>query len=95
MEREKKRHFSETTQRTMEQLDLPVELAGAPRMELTGTRQFYMEQHHGVLSYSTEAVEISGGAMVVRLSGQELQLLAMTENELRIGGKIEKLELIG
>ena len=95
MEREKRRRLAETTQRAMEQLDLPGELLGAPRMELTGAGQFYMEQHHGVLSYSTEAVEISGGALVVRLSGQELQLLAMTENELRIGGKIEKLELIG
>lgn len=95
MERERKRRLTESTQRAAEQLDLPMELAGAPRMELTGTGQFYMEQHRGVLSYSTEAVEISGGAMVVRLSGQNLQLVAMTETELRIGGKIEKLELMG
>ncbi|MBQ0037422.1 MAG: YabP/YqfC family sporulation protein [Clostridiales bacterium] len=78
----------------MEQLDLPAELAGVPRMELMGSREFYMEQHRGVLSYSTEAVEINGGDMVVRLSGRELQLLAMTETELRIGGRIEKMELI-
>lgn len=95
MEREKRKRLTETTQRAMEQLDLPGQLAGVPRMEVIGTGEFYMEHHSGVLSYSTELVEINGGVMVVRLSGQELQLLAMTESELRIGGKIEKMELIG
>lgn len=95
MEQERKRRLTENAQRAMEQLDLPGELLGAARMELTGMGQFYMEQHRGVLSYSTEAVEISAGTWMVRLSGQDLQLLAMTEEELRIGGKIEKLELIG
>ena len=39
-------------------------------------------------------MEISGGSMVVRLTGRDLQLLAMTEEELRLGGVIEKVELV-
>lgn len=79
----------------MERLDLPGELAvGVPHMELTGQRQFFMAQHKGVLSYSTELVEISGGSLVVRLMGRDLQLLAMTDEELRICGSIEKVELV-
>jgi sporulation protein YqfC len=78
-----------------DRLDLPPELAyGVPQMELIGQRQFLMAQHKGVLSYSTELVEISGGSMVVRLTGRDLQLLAMTEEELRLGGVIEKVELV-
>lgn len=95
MDKEDRRRLARVGQRAMEQLDLPGELAGMPRMELTGNGQFYMEHHRGVLSYSTEQVEISGGALAVRLTGRELQLLAMTDEELRIGGKIETLELIG
>lgn len=80
----------------MDRLDLPGELAaGVAKIELAGNRQFFMSQHKGVLAYSTQAVEISAGAMLVRLSGRELQLQAMTEDELRIGGYIEKVELIG
>ena len=80
----------------MDRLDLPGELAaGVAKMELAGNRQFFMSQHKGVLAYSTREVEISAGAMLVRLSGRELQLQAMTEDELRIGGYIEKVELIG
>lgn len=79
----------------MERLDLPGELAaGVPVVELTGNRQFLMAQHKGVLSYSTELVEISAGGMQVRLTGRDLQLVAMTESELRISGIIEKVELV-
>lgn len=79
----------------VDRLDLPAELAhGTPQMELMGQRQFFMARHKGVLSYSTELVEIGGGEMVVRVSGRELQLLAMTDEELRLGGQIEKVELV-
>ena len=40
------------------------------------------------------AVKIAAGAFVVRVSGRELQLLAMTEEELRLGGIVEKVELV-
>lgn len=79
----------------VEALDLPTELAyGVPQMELLGQRQFFMAGHKGVLSYSTELVELSGGTLVVRLIGRELQLLSMTEDGVRLGGVIEKVELV-
>ena len=78
-----------------DRFDLPPELAyGVPQMELMGQRRFVMAGHKGVLSYSTELVEIGGGSLVVRLTGKELQLLAMTEEELRLGGVIDKVELV-
>ena len=91
----KKRTLAQVGMEAMERLDLPVEMAaGVPRMELMGQRQFFMDQHKGVLSYSTECIELGGGGLVVRLTGRQLQLLAMTEEELRVGGTIEKVELV-
>ena len=78
----------------MERLDLPGQLAAdVPQMQLTGKNDFYMLGHKGVLSYSTELIEISGGSILVR--GSRLQLLAMTEEELRIGGAVDRVELVG
>lgn len=78
-----------------DKLDLPAGLApGLPRMELVGSHAFYMDRHRGVLGYSTEAVDINGGSIIVRLTGRELQLQAMTDEELRITGVIEKIELV-
>ena len=80
----------------MEKLDLPPGLAGGvPTVELSGNCQLYMAQHRGVLSYSTELVEINGGSLVVRVRGSDLQLLAMTDTELRLGGHITGVELVG
>lgn len=80
----------------MERLDLPDDLApGVAHMELVGNRDFYMERHGGVLAYSTETVDINGGNVMVRVSGSELQLVAMTTEELRIIGQIDKVELMG
>ena len=78
-----------------DKLDLPAVLApNLPRMELMGTYSFYMDRHRGVLGYSTEAVDINGGSVIVRLTGRNLQLQAMTDEELRITGHIEKIELV-
>lgn len=78
-----------------DKLDLPAVLApNLPRMELMGTHSFYMDRHRGVLGYSTEAVDINGGSVIVRLTGRNLQLQAMTDEELRITGHIEKIELV-
>lgn len=76
-------------------LDLPPELAfDTPHLELMGQRRLLMGQHKGVLSYSTERVEISGGGLVVVVTGRELQLMAMTEEDLRLDGWIERVELV-
>ena len=47
-----------------------------------------------MLSYSTSAIDINGGSVVVRLWGSGLQIVAMTDDELRIDGLIEKVELV-
>ena len=62
--------------------------------QLVGNRQFYMEQHRGVLRYSTEVIDIAAADMTVRITGRELQLLAMTDRELRISGTITAIELL-
>ena len=96
MGRIEKRRLAQAGQAAMEKLDIPGEIAlGVPRVELVGNREFYMDRHKGVVSYSTELVEIGGGSVEVRLIGRDLQLLAMTDDELRITGRIEKVELVG
>ena len=76
-------------------LELPVNIAAdVARIELLGNRELYMDRHRGVLAYSTEEVDVNGGGVVVRIRGEELQLLVMTEQELRLTGKIAGIELV-
>lgn len=81
-------------EKTAELLDLPADaLAGVPRLELTGDRELRMENHKGILAYGSEEIHVSAGSFLVKISGQELELRAMTGLELLITGKIEHIQL--
>lgn len=81
-------------ERASQALDLPADLlAGLPRLELTGDCQLRMENHKGILSYGTEEICISGGAFLVRVRGEGLDLKAMTGLELLICGRIAAITL--
>ena len=81
-------------EKTAELLDLPADaLAGLPRLELTGDGELRMENHKGILAYGSEEIHVSAGAFLVKISGQGLELRAMTGLELLITGKIEQIQL--
>ena len=78
-----------------ELFDLPADVvAGLPRLEMVGNRQLYLEHHTGLLSYSDQQIDANTPFGVLRLRGQGLTLLAMSAEELRIGGEIAAVEWV-
>lgn len=78
-----------------ELFDLPADLvAGLPHVEILGDRQFYMENHRGILSYSGEEIDVNANGLIVRVYGQKLELVSMTGDALRIRGTIERVEWV-
>lgn len=76
-------------QKAAEKLSLPADVvAGVPRVEITGCRQVFIENHRGVLEYGSELIDVNGGRVTVRIEGADLTLKAMNKNELLIGGNI-------
>ena len=93
MERNKreKRIFSEAA----ELFDLPMDLlSGLPCVEVMGDRQFYMENHRGILSYSEDEIAVSADGLIVRIFGKKLELMSMSADALRIRGAIERVEWV-
>ena len=82
--------------RTVAELfDLPADVvAGLPRLEMVGSRQLYLEHHAGILAYSEEQIDVNTSAGALRVRGEGLSLLAMTAEELRIGGRIAAVEWV-
>ena len=79
-----------------ELFDLPADVvAGLPRLEMVGSRQLYLEHHTGILSYSDTQIDANTSAGVLRVTGKGLTLLAMTAEELRIGGEIGAVTWVG
>lgn len=80
-------------EKTSAALDLPADVvAGLPRMELLGDREFRMEFHRGILAYGTEEIHISGGKLIVRVKGKQLELRSMNPTQLLITGTITGVE---
>ena len=81
-------------ERTAQVFDLPADVvAGVPRLELVGTGELRMERHKGILAYGDREIHISGGSYVVKVTGEELELRAMTGTELLITGQISGIQL--
>ena len=75
--------------------DLPADLvAGLPHLEMMGSRQLYLEHHTGILAYSDEQIDVNTTGGVLRVRGARLALMAMTAEELRIGGEIAAVEWV-
>lgn len=96
MER-KRRDKTETVLNAVAELfDLPADVvAGLPHLEMIGNRQLYLEHHTGILSYSDCRIDANTVGGVLRVQGEGLYLMAMTAEELRIGGKILRVEWVG
>ena len=81
-------------EKTAQMFELPADVvAGVPRMEIVGDSEFRMENHRGILSCAEDEVHISGGIYLVKISGQELEVRAMTGLEVLVTGKIFSVEL--
>ena len=78
-----------------ELFDLPADLvAGLPHLEMVGDRQLYLERHTGILSYSETQIDVNTTGGVLRVTGAALSLMAMTGEEVRIGGRIAAVEWV-
>ena len=92
---ERTRKGREALNAVAELFDLPADVvAGLPHLELVGSRQLYLEHHTGILAYSREQIDANTNMGVLRVRGEHLTLLAMTAEELRIGGRIDAVEWV-
>lgn len=81
-------------EKAAQRLDLPVEVTGLPRVELLGDKELRVEYHKGILAYGTREIHISGGKMVIRVVGNDLELRSMNAAELLITGTVHMVELM-
>ena len=80
-------------EKTAQAIDLPPDVAGLPRIELLGDKELRVEYHKGILAYGTQEIHISGGRLIIRVTGSGLELRSMNASQLLITGHIHTLEL--
>ena len=75
-------------------LDLPADvLAGVPRMEMTGFREFSIEPHQGLVEYEREQISISSDLGRIRILGSGLTIKLMNRQRITVCGNMAAVVL--
>ena len=72
-----------------DRLELPEEaLSGAAKLTVTADRRALIENHRGILAYSSDCVVVSLGDRQLSLCGRELRIRAMNRREVLVSGEL-------
>lgn len=75
-------------------LEMPAEVCtNAPKLTIIGFDEVVLENYKGILEYEEFFASISTYAGVVNINGFNLNLEKMTNDDIKITGKIENIEL--
>jgi len=93
-ESEKKRQSrpNRLARRLSEQLELPLDAVTLlPHLECTGDQELTVDGHHGILEYSDSRIRLSGGRLIIVITGHALELTGMTADRARVSGEIHRI----
>ena len=75
-------------------LEMPKEVySNQPKLTIIGFDEMIIENFKGILEYEEYYVKVNTYIGILNINGFNLKLEKMTEDELKIIGKIEKIEL--
>lgn len=75
-------------------LELPEEVySNEPKITITGFNEIILENYKGILEYEEYFASISTHIGIVNINGFNLNLEKMTNDDIKITGKIESIEL--
>lgn len=80
--------------RINELLEIPKEVySNIPNIVLTGFEEMIVENNKGILEYEDYFIKIDTDIGIINIHGLNLNLEKMTEDNLKINGKIENIEI--
>ena len=75
-------------------LEMPEEVySDTPKLTITGFNEIILENYKGILEYEEFFASVSTHIGIVNISGYNLNLEKMTNDDIKITGKIESIEL--
>ena len=75
-------------------LELPQEVySDIPKLTITGFNELILENYKGILEYEEYFASINTYIGIVNIKGYNLNLEKMTNDDIKITGKIEKFDI--
>ena len=80
--------------RFKEILEMPKEVySNIPNLIITGFEEIIIENYKGILEYEEYLVRISTFIVIININGINLKLEKMTEDNIKIMGKIDSMDI--
>lgn len=75
-------------------LEIPKEVcSNVPKFTITGFEEIIIENYKGILEYEEFYVRINTHIGIVNINGYSLNLETMTNDDIRVTGKIESVDI--
>ena len=75
-------------------LDMPMEISSnKPKLTIVGFEELLIENYKGILEYEEFFVRINTHIGIVSINGYELNLENMTDDDIKVTGKIESIDI--
>lgn len=89
----KKRKISNLNRKINEILEIPEEVYGKEqKITIIGFKKILIENYKGILEYSENYIKLSTYIGAINISGYNLELKQMTEDDIMINGKLDSVE---
>ncbi|HWQ75509.1 MAG TPA: sporulation protein YqfC [Syntrophomonas sp.] len=76
-------------------LEIPKDLVlDIPKITLIGKNEFYLENHRGIIEYSTQRLRINLSRGFLEISGKNLEIKALMPDEIKIEGEINAFRFV-
>jgi len=75
-------------------LEMPKEIySDEPKITITGFEELIIENYKGILEYEDYYIRVNTYIGIININGFNLKLEKMTEDDLKIMGKIESIDI--
>jgi sporulation protein YqfC len=76
-------------------LELPRDIVlDLPKITLVGNLQLYIENHKGIIEYSTGLIRINTKSGILVVTGSDLSIRTIVIEEIIVVGRIDKVEFL-
>jgi sporulation protein YqfC len=91
----RKRRLEDVKSAVSEMFELPKDIVlNLPRISIIGKNQMIVENHKGIIEYTTGRIRVNSTAGVVRIQGDNLNLKNIAAEDIMITGGIKEITFI-
>ncbi len=76
-------------------LEIPKDLIlDLPKLTLIGRNEFYLENHRGIIEFSSQRIRINLSRGFLELQGENLEIKALMPDEMKVWGEIRSIKYL-